>query len=273
MKIFVYGTLLKGMSRFGVLAESQFLGHGCIRGQLYDLGDYPAIIEGSGTVYGELYEIDGEKRRELDRIEAYHPDDEEHSLYLRKEADITLLNDGAYESAYAYFYNRDPDGYEQILCGDYRRYRLETLPGRQWYIAFGSNMSSERLKARIGEPGETAAGCLEGYRLMFNKIANSGGVYANIAYIGSGCRCPFAAYSVSPEQLYQLDLYEGDPSHYVRIGLPFSDRTGEIRDMGHIYIANPDKLTENGNPSSAYLKHIQTGYEEHGFDGSSLPEF
>jgi len=68
------------------------------------------------------------------------------------EKNVTLLNDGSQERAYTYFYNRDLDDYEPIICGDYRRYSLENSSDRQWYIAYGSNMSSERLKARIGEP-------------------------------------------------------------------------------------------------------------------------
>jgi len=274
MKFFAYGTLLKGMSRSGVLCRSRFMGHGFANGVLYDLGAYPAIGEGSEIVYGELYEIDEKKLREIDRIEGCYPEDKHHSLYMRKEADITLLNDGSQESAYTYFYNHNLDDYHRIVCGDYRRYTLEKLPDNQynqWYIAYGSNMSSERLYGRIRETHEIKAGYMEGYRLMFNKKADKGGVYANIAYIGSGCRCPFAAYLISKEQLYQLDRYEGEPSHYVRIGLWFSDLKGESR-IGHIYVANPDRLTHNHKPSDNYLKYIHTGYEEHGFDRNDLPQ-
>ncbi|QTA93958.1 gamma-glutamylcyclotransferase [Desulfonema magnum] len=272
MKVFVYGTLLKGMSRFGVLADSRFMGHGFIRGLLYDLGDYPAIRQGDSLVYGELYEISREKRHELDRIEGYFSQDEPHSLYLRNEAEVTLLNDGSREKASAYFYNQALEDCQKIVCGDYRRYKLEALSDRQWYIAYGSNMSSERLYERIGKAYEVKTGQLEGYKLRFNKIADSGGTYANIAYIGSGCQCPFAAYAISQEQLYPLDRYEGEPSHYVRMGLPFSDMTGKLSHIGHVYIANPNRLTQNENPSHEYLRHIRIGYEEHGFDTSSLPK-
>ncbi len=272
MKVFVYGTLLKSMSRFGVLADSRFMGHGFIQGVLYDLGDYPAIRHGSSIVYGELYEISREKLRKLDSIEGCFPQDEPHSLYLRKEAEVTLLNDGSQENAYAYFYNRALNDCQQIICGDYRRYKTEELSYRQWYVAYGSNMSSERLYARIGKTYEIKTGHMEGYKLMFNKRADNGGTYANIAYVGSGSRCPFAAYAISEEQLYQLDRYEGEPSHYVRIGLPFSDMTGKSSHIGHVYVANPNKLTRRENPSHEYLKYIRIGYEEHGFDRSSLPE-
>ncbi len=272
IKLFVYGTLLKAMGLSGVLAGSRFRGHGFIKAVLYDLGAYPAVGEGIGSVYGELYEINGEKLRELDRIEGFYPDNGPHSLYLRKETDVRLLNDGSHERAYTYFYNRDLNEYHPVICGDYRRYILENSSDRQWYVAYGSNMSSERLMERIGEAYKIRSGYMEGYRLMFNKKADGGGVYANIAYIGPGFRCPFAAYLISKKHLYRLDRYEGEPSHYVRIGIGFSDLTGESG-IGHIYVANPDRLTHNQKPSDEYLKHIHIGYEEQGFDSGALPKF
>ena len=114
-------------------------------------------------------------------------------------------------------------------------------------------------------------GYLEGYKLIFNKKAANGGSYANLVYIGSSCRCPFVAYSITKEQLCRLDNYEGEPSHYIRIGLPFSDIAGKSY-IGHVYIANPDKLILNQKPSYDYLEYIHTGYEENGFDRSNLPE-
>ena len=269
MKVFVYGTLLKGMSRYEILADSHFIGHATTKGVLYDLGAFPAIRQGNSVVYGELYEVSEEKLGILDGIEGYSPEDEHHSLYVRKEVNVKLLSDGSQEKAFAYFYNRDLEDHKIIDCGDYRKYRLEASSDTQWYIAYGSNMSSERLKARIGKSHEIKTGYLEGYKLMFNKKADKRGSYANLAYIGPGCRCPFAAYSISTEQLYKLDKYEGEPSHYVRIGLQFSAEKGESY-IGHVYIANPDKLTENQNPSSDYLKYIYKGYEEHGFDRGGL---
>ena len=73
MNLFVYGTLLKGMSRNPVLSGSQFLGMGFTTGHLYDLGDYPAIGSENGSVYGELYDIDSKKLKDLDRIKGYNP--------------------------------------------------------------------------------------------------------------------------------------------------------------------------------------------------------
>lgn len=270
IRVFVYGTLLKGMSRFATLARSQCLGHASTKGILYDLGPFPAIAEGNNDVYGELYSVTDVKLRELDRIEGYSLQDERNSLYIRKGISVTLLNDGSTENAYAYFYNSSLEGHRIIDHGDYRRFRLEASSTKQWYIAYGSNMSLQRLAERIGKTDEIKKGYLEGYKLRFNKKAAKGGSYANIAYAGPDFRCPFVAHRISKQQLQVLDRFEGEPSHYVRIGLPISDEKGESY-FGHVYIANPKKLTMNESPSSDYLNHIYRGYEEHRFDTTSLP--
>ena len=105
MKIFVYGALSKSMSRFGVLRYSQFMGNGFTEGIFYDVSVYPASRKGIGAISGELYEMDDKKIRELDKIEGYHPEDKDQSLYIRKEVDIVLSHDGSLEKASAYFFN------------------------------------------------------------------------------------------------------------------------------------------------------------------------
>ena len=80
MYIFVYGTLRYGHERHNVLENARFVGYGFIKGfKLYDLGPYPAIAKGNGTVYGEVYEISPEtlKNHRLDRsppntVQAHH---------------------------------------------------------------------------------------------------------------------------------------------------------------------------------------------------------
>ncbi len=70
MKVFVYGTLLNGMSRSKSLNNSVFEGLGMIKANLYDLGSYPGIIESNQSVYGEVYEIDSDTLFTLMRIKS-----------------------------------------------------------------------------------------------------------------------------------------------------------------------------------------------------------
>lgn len=273
INVFVYGTLLRGMIRSAVLAGGRFLGHGRLDGILYDLGSYPGLTQGAGFVYGELYTIDQNKLNELDRIEGYFPENTSSSLYERRRVVVRLFNDGSTVKAYSYFYLHDLKEALQIACGDYRRERLEQLTP-QWYIAYGSNMNSARLRKRLGPDCIKAVetGYLEGYELRFNKKADNGGVYANLAYRGSGYQCPFAAYLISKNDIDRLDQYEGEPRHYIRLGLPFPRHDASVG-FGHVYIADVDKLTPDRKPDPSYLQHLRRGYEEHGFDSSTLQAY
>ena len=80
IKIFVYGTLMKGGSNFArFLSNAEFLGKYTAEDfALYDLGAYPGVVYGKGDkVKGELYKINGDILKNIDRLEG------QGSLYLR----------------------------------------------------------------------------------------------------------------------------------------------------------------------------------------------
>jgi gamma-glutamylcyclotransferase (GGCT)/AIG2-like uncharacterized protein YtfP len=83
-KIFVYGSLMKGLRLHGYLKTSKYLGKDCVAGILltnpYLQGDIPVLIygEGLGVVQGEVYEISEELLKTLDRVEGVP------QLYKRK---------------------------------------------------------------------------------------------------------------------------------------------------------------------------------------------
>ncbi len=270
--VFVYGTLLGGMILSEALAGATFLGHGRTDGVLYDLGPYPGLGTGTGAVYGELYAVDRARLARLDRIEGFDPRDLTGSLYLRRPLDVRPLDGGPTIGAHGYFYRDRSRLTRPIPCGDYRRHKLEQSDQPQWCVAYGSNMSSARLRARLGDDAVRAveAGHLEGYALRFNKRAHDGGVRANLAYRGAGHRCPFAAYLLSPDALDELDGWEGEPDHYVRLGLPFPRADGRLG-LGHVYIAAPERVIPDRTPDPKYLQHLLDGYAEHGFDPGALP--
>jgi gamma-glutamylaminecyclotransferase len=75
VKLFVYGSLLKGQSNHGRLMGSRWIA-ACRTEPSYtlvDLGDYPALLEG-GTmcVAGEVYEVDNATLASIDAFEG-HP--------------------------------------------------------------------------------------------------------------------------------------------------------------------------------------------------------
>ena len=91
-RLFVYGTLRAGQIAHGMLAGARFLGRRAAPGyRLVDLGDYPAIVPGEGSVPGELYEVDDETLAAIDRYEE-HP-----TLFVRF---AIVLDDGTTALAY-----------------------------------------------------------------------------------------------------------------------------------------------------------------------------
>ncbi len=87
--IITYGTLRQGGTNHNYYLReeldknkkpnSKFLGEGKIKGfDLYDLGSYPAIIEGEGEVVAEIYEISEEMFKGIDYMEKsayYNPEE------------------------------------------------------------------------------------------------------------------------------------------------------------------------------------------------------
>jgi gamma-glutamylcyclotransferase (GGCT)/AIG2-like uncharacterized protein YtfP len=74
-RVFVYGSLLRGEAHHGRLAGATFLGDARTEAafELYDLGEYPALVEGGSiAVVGELYAVPPRVLLELDAFEE-HP--------------------------------------------------------------------------------------------------------------------------------------------------------------------------------------------------------
>jgi gamma-glutamylcyclotransferase (GGCT)/AIG2-like uncharacterized protein YtfP len=103
--LFVYGTLMSN-NRKGhtYLGDARFLGECTLNGyELYDLGDYPGIVEGNEKVKGELYAISIEKLPDIDSYE------EEGNLYKRKMVQIVNKDHEIFD-AFVYIYIKSVAG-------------------------------------------------------------------------------------------------------------------------------------------------------------------
>jgi len=122
LRIFVYGTLMRGLSRHRLMNGGRFEGEASAVGRLISLGEYPALIDRAGTIRGELHTFDDlpTALEVLDEVEGFDPADPEGSEYVR-EARRVLRDDGTEVFAWLYVYNRPTKGAQVISSGDWRK--------------------------------------------------------------------------------------------------------------------------------------------------------
>lgn len=112
-KVFVYGTLRKGLSWNHLLSTSKFLGEAKTKNKYALYAEtIPYVIEDKevSQIAGEVYEVDNETLQKLDQLEG-HP-----NWYRRKEIEIMLNN--SLILAWIYFYPKIQG--RLILSGDYK---------------------------------------------------------------------------------------------------------------------------------------------------------
>lgn len=124
--LFVYGTLRPQVAQESekkLLRGSRHIGKGRFWGKLYDVGNYPGLVESwdhRDVVYGELFEVSASQLRELDRHEGCNPEDGHE--YVRRACQVKGPGND-WVNAYVYIYNKDPNGLPLIAGGDYFAYR------------------------------------------------------------------------------------------------------------------------------------------------------
>ncbi len=124
MLLFVYGTLLSGMDYAHLLSDATFLGLAYTFGSLYEVSWYPALVEGEGMVFGELYDVKENTLKVLDEFEDYDACSPDKSVFVRRLAPVRVLGFPSEREAFCYFYNRKVAG-NRIECGDYRRHVID----------------------------------------------------------------------------------------------------------------------------------------------------
>ena len=131
-KVFVYGTLMKGETNHDFLQNATFLDKTVIEGyDMYNVGWYPAIIDGEGLAIGEVYSVPVEDMASIDSLEG------EGSLYEKRCVRITV--NGVQDFAFVYVYLDD--------CSDL--VKIPSWREHVWYVSYGSNMLEERFMRYI----------------------------------------------------------------------------------------------------------------------------
>ena len=100
--VFVYGSLLKGLSNSWHLSSAEFWGRGSVDGDfaMLDLGAFPAVVrvDDGSPIVGELYLVDDDTLASLDRLES------NGSLYQRERCDAHFFFPPTYYSGRPWVY-------------------------------------------------------------------------------------------------------------------------------------------------------------------------
>src|SRR5688500_15217650 len=121
--LFAYGTLIPGCEpphMRGACAGMRVVGEGTVPGVLYDLGRFPGVVEGDGTVRGIVLRVPEAAWPALDAYEACPGPDCEDGLFRRIRTTATLDGGGRVE-CWLYVYARDVTGRPVVGSGDWRR--------------------------------------------------------------------------------------------------------------------------------------------------------
>lgn len=133
--IFVYGSLRKGFQSEAYEYISRYfdlVGDAKVKGQLYDLGDFPAALPSFGEYFiiGELYKIKNEQEfswaiGQLDDYEGLIVEQDEFPMYKREITNV-YINDQVIP-AWVYWYNADISGKPLVPSGDILEYLKNKL--------------------------------------------------------------------------------------------------------------------------------------------------
>ena len=127
------------------------------------------------------------------------------------------------------------------------------------YIAYGSNLNLPQMKHRCPTAKVVGASEIKDYELVFR-----GSRHSAVATIEpcEGSTVPVLLWNIKPEDEKSLDRYEGYPSFYGKEDMDIMLDNKNISAM--VYIMTPGH--KFGEPSEYYLKAIQDGYTDAGFD-------
>lgn len=135
------------------------------------------------------------------------------------------------------------------------------------YLAYGSNLHPSRLEARIGSVELLGTVELPGWSLRFEKRGGDGSAKANLHSMpGSEKSALAAAYSLRPDQVSRLDVFEGCGRGYetfpVTVGM--NDETVHA----FTYLSPSHWLSGSMLPFDWYVELIVAGARFHRFDES-----
>lgn len=131
---------------------------------------------------------------------------------------------------------------------------------KDYYLAYGSNLSLEQMKYRCKDSELIGTTILEDFQLVFKGRGN-GYAYLTIEE-NVGSYVPIGIYKISYFDRLRLNKYEGYPESYE---IKYHDIVvGGIKEKAMIYIMNSNM--DYHLPTKEYMDICKKGYEDFGFN-------
>jgi hypothetical protein len=127
------------------------------------------------------------------------------------------------------------------------------------YFAFGSNMLSARLRARVGELSAGVAGEVTGHQLRFHKRSGDGSAKCDAHQTENPNDVVHGVvYHISAAQQVLLDSFEG--KGYSRRKIPVNVNGDRV--VAYMYVADPDYVDPDLAPYHWYKQFVIAGAKE-----------
>lgn len=135
------------------------------------------------------------------------------------------------------------------------------------YFAYGSNMLTARLRARVKDCTPQGTAKLSGYVLRFHKRSRDGTGKCNALYTGDPADFVLGVlFSIAQAHRAALDSYEGAGKGYDAVQVEVAPDSGApVRAL--TYLAGASHIDDQLRPTSEYFEYVLQGAREHG-----LPE-
>ncbi|MDZ4319230.1 MAG: gamma-glutamylcyclotransferase family protein [Phenylobacterium sp.] len=141
------------------------------------------------------------------------------------------------------------------------------------YFAYGSNMSTARLRARTPSAKPLGLATLPGHTLRFHKLSKDKSAKCDaFATSDDDSAVIGVLFSFDPSERGALDRHEGAGKGYDAKVVTVINDKGRRRKV-LTYLASPDAIDEALKPYSWYKDHVLAGSQEHGLPPDYVAEF
>ena len=144
--------------------------------------------------------------------------------------------------------------------------------GRILYFAYGSNMSTARLRERMPSCNPLGIATFPGHALRFHKRSIDKSGKCNAFASGNDISVIGVLFSFDPAERAKLDKAEGVGSGYEHAMVTVIDNTGRRRKV-LTYLASPDYIDDSLKPYDWYKDVVLAGGREHGLPLVYIAEY